>query len=881
MSRKSPVSSEGVLLFDEGFGLDNTILGGKGAGIVEMTRLGLPVPEGVILTTEVFKRYQSDGGLSEDLKAVIKDRVSEVGKRVGKIFGDPSRPLLFSVRSGAPVSMPGMMDTILNVGLTVDTVRGLARLTGDERFAFDSYRRLIQMFGKVVLGVPADKFEHILDEAKKSQGVKLDIELSAATLKQLVTDYKGLLQGSGKPFPDDAYAQLYGAVEAVFKSWFSPRAKVYRRTYGIAEEMGTAVNIQVMVFGNSGPDSATGVGFTRNPSTGENNLYGEFLTNAQGEDVVAGIRTPRPIDEMAKEMPHTLNQLKEISRKLEHHFRDIQDIEFTIEKGELYMLQTRTGKRTAQAAVKVAVDMVKEGLIGRNEALKRVEPDHLSQLLHRHVKPGASLKTIAKGLPASPGAATGYVTFDVDQAAERGSKGEKLILVRLETSPEDIHGMIGAQAILTSRGGMTCHAAVVARGMGKPAIVGCDEIKIDQAGRRFSARTWSVKEGDLITVDGSSGQVILGEAPLEEPELSSEMIELLGWADEARKLGVRANADTPEAAEKARKFGAEGIGLCRTERMFNAQDRLPIVQEMILAETDEERIQALNRLKPLQKEDFRKILRAMAGYPVTIRLLDLPLHEFLPRTEDLRIEIEQMRHTASPELAQKERILQRSIQLSEHNPMLGHRGCRLAIRYPYIYETQVKAILEAASELIKDEGLDVQVEIMLPLVSEARELKILKSIIDKAASEVIASTGVKVRYLVGTMIETPRAALTAKEIAETAQFFSFGTNDLTQTTFAYSRDDAESKFIPKYLEDGILPFNPFESVDQVGVGRLVRIATEEGRKSNSQLKVGICGEHGGDPVSIKFFHQAGLDYVSSSSFRVPLARLAAAQANLD
>jgi len=870
-----------IILFDEGFGLDSSILGGKGYGIVEMTRLGLPVPEGIILTTDVFRMYQKSGGrVDEELKAKIKQKVAEVEKRVGKVFGDPATPLLFSVRSGAPVSMPGMMDTILNVGLTTSTVTGLAKLTGDERFAYDSYRRLIQMYGRIVLGVPADRFEDLLEEAKKQQGVKLDIELSASTLKQLVADYKNLLEREGRPFPDDAYAQLFGAVEAVFKSWFSARAKVYRRAYGISDDMGTAVNIQVMVFGNAGPDSATGVAFTRDPSTGERGLYGEFLVNAQGEDVVAGIRTPRPVNEMVKEMPHILEQLNGIAHKLEHHFRDLQDIEFTIEKGKLYMLQTRAGKRTARAAVKIAVDMVKEGLITKSEALKRIEPTQLAQLLHRHVKPGVPLKIIARGLPASPGAATGLVTFDVDQAAQRGSRGEKLILVRLETSPEDIHGMIGAQAVLTSRGGMTCHAAVVARGMGKPAIVGCDEIKIDLARRQFTAGAWTVKEGDLITVDGTSGQVILGEAPLEEPELSSEMIELLSWADEVRRLGVRANADTPEAAERARRFGAEGIGLCRTERMFNAQDRLPIVQDMILAETDEERTQALNLLKPLQKEDFKQIFRAMAGYPVTIRLLDLPLHEFLPRTEDLRIEIEQMRSKGSHELGRKERILRRSIQLSEHNPMLGHRGCRLAIRYPYIYEMQVKAIMEAASELIKNEGLEIYVEIMVPLVSEAKELKILKSVIDKAASEVFASTGVKVPYLVGTMIETPRAALTAGQIAQTAQFFSFGTNDLTQTTFAYSRDDAEAKFIPKYLEDGILPFNPFESLDRIGVGRLVKIATEEGRKSNPQLKVGICGEHGGDPDSIKFFHEAGLDYVSSSPFRVPLARLAAAQANL-
>jgi len=777
--------------------------------------------------------------------------------------------------------MPGMMDTILNLGLNDEITESLAGLTGDERFAYDAYRRLIQMFGKVAMGVKGEKFEEILENHKKRLGVKQDIELPAEELKSIVREFKQLIkQETGREFPQDPWKQLRMAIEAVFRSWNNPRAREYRRFYKIPDDLGTAVNIQMMVFGNMGPDSGSGVGFTRNPSTGERKLYGEYLPNSQGEDVVAGIRTPVSIENLD---PKIYSELAKIAEKLEKHFKDMQDFEFTVESGRLYLLQTRNGKRTAQAAVKMAVDMVNEGLITVEEAVARISPNELTQLLHRRLDPAVKVNPIARGLNASPGAAAGKVIFDTDEAAELGSKGEKVILVRPETTPDDIKGMIAAQGILTSRGGMTSHAAVVARGMGKPAVVGCESIKINMEKEYFETGDGGiVKKGDIITIDGTSGAVMLGEVPTVEPELTPEFRKLLKWADELRRLGVRANADTPEAARKAREFGAEGIGLCRTERMFNQPERLPIVREMIMAATEEERRRALDKLLPFQLNDFKQIFKAMKGLPVTVRLLDLPLHEFLPPAEQLLSEIFELkaRNASADEIEEKMRILRKVQQLKEHNPMLGHRGCRLAVRYPEIYEMQVAAILTAAVEVLREEGETIEVQIMLPLVSEANELAFLRRIIEQTAEKVFRQLRTSIRFKVGTMIETPRAALTAPEIAKHADFFSFGTNDLTQTTFGFSRDDVEAKFIAGYLEKGILRHNPFEALDTKGVGRLVKLATEEGKKANKRLEVGICGEHGGEPSSIRFFHEAGLDYVSCSPYRIPVARLAAAQATI-
>ncbi|NWG10127.1 MAG: pyruvate, phosphate dikinase, partial [Nitrososphaerales archaeon] len=779
-------------------------------------------------------------------------------------------------------SMPGMMDTVLNLGLNDKTVKGLARLTNNERFAYDCYRRLVQMFGKVVLNVKHEKFEGILESYKHKLGVKLDIELDTKTLKGVVEDYKGLIKKeTGKDFPQDPRKQLFMAIAAVFDSWNTPRAVVYRRVNKISNDLGTAVNIQAMVFGNIGPDSGTGVAFTRNPATGERKLYGEYLMNAQGEDVVAGIRTPKPIDQMREDAQKAYSELQRISDLLEKHYREIQDIEFTIQNGKLYMLQTRSGKRTAQAAVKIAADMVKEGLIDKNEAIMRVEPKQIEQLLHRRIDPKVKIELIAKGLPASPGAASGIVVFDVDEADKRGNAGEKIILVREETTPEDIHGMVAAQGILTSRGGMTSHAAVVARGMGKPCISGCEEIKIDSKSGKFQAKDITIKKGDLITIDGATGFVMIGEVPMMDSALSSEALELLSWSDKVRTLGVRANVDTPQGAAKARTFGAEGIGLCRTERMFNAQDRLPIVQEMILAVGFEERKNSLNKLLPMQRGDFKEIFRIMNGLPVTIRLLDLPLHEFLPRLEDLLVEVTELRLSGKDDkvLDEKGRMLKKVQALAEHNPMLGHRGCRVGIRYPEIYEMQTRAIFEAATELA-GEGVYVDLEIMLPLVGKATEMAFLRERIEKVAQKVMEEARVKLNYMIGTMMEVPRAALTADEIADYAEFFSFGTNDMTQTVFGYSRDDAEAKFLANYLENKILEANPFETLDRNGVGKIMKIGVDLGRKTKPNLKVGICGEHGGDPASIEFCHEIGLNYVSCSPFRVPIARLAAAQAKL-
>ncbi|MGA8857480.1 MAG: pyruvate, phosphate dikinase, partial [Candidatus Bathyarchaeia archaeon] len=788
--------------------------------------------------------------------------------RTQRTFGDAGNPLLVSVRSGAPVSMPGMMDTVLNLGLNDKTVKGLIRQTSNERFAYDAYRRFVQMFGKVVLGVRGDAFELIIRQHKEKLGVKSDVEVDATTWASLVQEFKGLIKKeTGQDYPEDPRTQLQMAVAAVFRSWNGQRAVFYRLTNKIPETLGTAVNVQTMVFGNMGADSGTGVCFTRNPSSGEPKLFGEFLMNAQGEDVVAGIRTPKPIAQLADEMPIIYSQLLDVCKLLERHFREMQDIEFTVERGKLFILQTRSGKRTAPAAIRIAVDMVKERLLTKQQALLRILPSHIEQLVHRQIDPGFNAKPIATGLPASPGAATGKVIFDTDEAHSLGSSGEDVILVREETTPEDIHGMVAAKGVLTSRGGMTSHAAVVARGMGKPAVVGCEQIRIDLATDSMQTRKVTVKKNDIITIDGTTGNVLLGTVPTIEPRLSAEAQQLLSWADETRKLGVRGNADTPEGAALAREFGAGGIGLCRTERMFNEQDRLPLVQEMILSTTEEDRFRALEKLRPLQKEDFKQILRNMHDLPVTIRLLDLPLHEFLPKYEELAAEVASLKATGGDAelLDSKERMLRKVMTLAEHNPMLGHRGCRLAISHPEIYEMQTRAIFEAAGEL-QSEGVRVRVEIMLPLVGAANEIRFLREKITSVASKVMEEKRISIDYKIGTMIEVPRAALTADEIARYADFFSFGTNDLTQATFAFSRDDAEAKFFKDYFDKKILDSNPFEVLDREGVGRLMRLAVEAGRKSNPQLKVGICGEHGGEPSSVEFCHQLQLDYVSCSPY---------------
>lgn len=876
------MSKKRVYLFEEADGKNRLLFGGKGAGLADMTKAGLPVPPGFIITTEVCKEYYESGkNLPEGLMKEVLEAMKKLEEKTGKKFADPENPLLVSVRSGAPVSMPGMMDTILNLGLNDETVNGLAKRSNNERFAYDSYRRFIQMFGNVVLGVPHEKFEEILDHYKEEQGVKLDSELSAETLKKVVGAYKELVKKeTGKDFPQDPYEQLEMAIRAVFDSWNNERAIIYRKLHNIPEDYGTAVNIVTMVFGNMGNDSGTGVAFTRNPSTGEKEFYGEYLTNAQGEDVVAGIRTPQPISKLAEEMPEVYKQLLEVRDLLEKYYRDVQDIEFTIEKGKLYMLQTRNAKRTARAAVKIAVDMVKEGLITKEEAILRVSPDQINQLLHAQIDPKADKKVIAKGLPASPGAASGKVVFSSREAEKRGKEGEKVILVRPETTPDDIGGLAAAQGVLTSRGGMTSHAAVVARGMGKPAVVGCEVIRIDLEKEQFVVGDVVVKKEDIITIDGSTGEVILGEVPMIPPTLSDELKELLSWADEIRKIGVRANADTPEDAKKAFEYGAEGIGLARTEHMFLG-NRLPLVQEMILAETEEDRRKALDKLLPVQREDFIGLFKAMQGKPVTIRLIDPPLHEFLPPLLDLTVEVELMKAKGitGKELEEKEKLLTVVKRLHEFNPMLGFRGCRLGMVYPEIFEMQVRAIMEAAVAVAK-EGLPVKPEIMIPLVALESEMKVLGELIHRVAKQVIEESGVNIEYKVGTMIEVPRAAIIADKLAKVAEFFSFGTNDLTQMTFAFSRDDAEGKFLGRYRENGYIEEDPFEHLDTEGVGELMKIGVQKGRSVRSDLKVGICGEHGGDPKSIEFCYLIGLDYVSCSPFRVPVARLAAAQATL-
>jgi pyruvate,orthophosphate dikinase len=858
------------------------LLGGKGAGLAEMTNAGVPVPPGFTITTEVCNLFYEIGnrvpdGLDAEMREYMKMMEDAVS---GFRFGDTERPLLVSVRSGSKFSMPGMMDTVLNLGLNDTTIKGLIRMSGNERFAWDAYRRFIQMFGNVVMGIEKDVFEQIIHEAKKKRKVHLDIDLTAEDLKWLVDKFKSKVkQVMKREFPQDPWEQLVMARDAVFGSWNNPRAITYRRLNDISGTLGTAVNVQAMVFGNMGDTSATGVGFTRNPSTGEKEFYGEYLTNAQGEDVVAGTRTPHPIADLQKEMPQVYRQLRDITNKLEQHYRDIQDFEFTVQDGTLYMLQTRTGKRTAHAAVKIAVDMVGENLISREEAVLRVEPASLDQLLHPIIDPKAKIQVIAKGLPASPGAASGKVVFTADEAVKQAKK-YPVILVRPETTPDDIHGMDAAKGILTARGGMTSHAAVVARGMGKPCVAGCETIKVDLKSEKFSVNGVIVKLGDDITIDGGTGRVILGKVPTVEPKVSGDFGTLMTWADEIRTMGVRANADIPRDAKMARQFGAEGIGLCRTEHMFFAADRLPFVQQMILANDTETREKALMKLLPMQRSDFKGLFEAMAGFPVTIRLLDPPLHEFLPRREDLMVEIAVMQAKKAPRatIAKKEKLLHRVEDLHEFNPMLGHRGCRLGIVYPEITRMQTRAIIEAACELAK-KGKKVVPEIMVPLVGIKKEFQNQKELIKVTAEEVMKKKGVTIEYMIGTMIELPRASLIADEIAKEAEFFSFGTNDLTQTTYGFSRDDA-GKFIGYYTENGILEKDPFQTLDQEGVGQLVKMGVVKGRSTRPNLKVGICGEHGGDPASVEFCFRTGLNYVSCSPYRVPIARLAAAHAKL-
>ena len=871
----------------EGRASMRNLLGGKGAGLAEMANLRLPVPPGFTITTDVCTYYYShDHQYPKDLKPQVGKALAAIGRITGKVFGDKSNPLLVSVRSGARASMPGMMDTVLNLGLNDETVAALANKSGDRRFAYDSYRRFITMYSDVVLGVGHQYFEELLDHHKEKQGYSLDTDLSADDWAELVERYKKCVKDElGKDFPQDPHEQLWGAIGAVFRSWMNQRAITYRKLHNLPESWGTAVNVQAMVFGNMGDTSATGVAFTRNPSTGEKKLYGEFLINAQGEDVVAGIRTPQEISEAARmeansekpsmetALPKAYAELKRIHNALERHYSDMQDLEFTVEQGKLWMLQTRSGKRTATAALRIAVDLANEGLISKSEAVLRVDPLALDQLLHPTIDPRAHRRVIATGLPASPGAATGEIVFSPDEAAQLKSDGHKVILVRVETSPEDIHGMHAAEGILTTRGGMTSHAAVVARGMGKPCVSGAGSLRVDYNAGTMTAGSQTFKKGDFITVDGSTGQVLAGKVDMIEPQLSGEFATLIGWADKVRKLGVRANADTPADARAAVRFGAEGIGLCRTEHMFFDEGRIQAVREMILSDDEKSRRIALGKLLPMQRADFVELFEIMGGRPVTIRLLDPPLHEFLPHGQ------EEIAEVAAAMGADPRKLADRANELSEFNPMLGFRGCRIAIAYPEIAEMQARAIFEAAVEVAKRTGKPVAPEVMVPLIATKAELDLVKAHIDAMAQAVMRETGAKLTYQVGTMIELPRASLMAAEIAQTAEFFSFGTNDLTQTTLGISRDDA-ARFLGIYTARGILPSDPFVSIDQAGVGELVRIGVERGRKTRPKLKVGICGEHGGDPASVAFCQSANLDYVSCSPFRVPIARLAAAQAAL-
>jgi pyruvate,orthophosphate dikinase len=869
----------------EGRAGDRNLLGGKGANLAEMCSLGLPVPPGFTITAEACNWYYANGkAYPASLAADVDAALDHIGRLTGRNFGDPARLLLVSVRSGARASMPGMMDTVLNLGLNDETVEALAADSGDARFAYDSYRRFIQMYSDVVLGVDHEVFEEILEDSKASLGHELDTGLSAAEWQEVIGLYKAKVEEElGKPFPQDPREQLWGAIGAVFLSWMNQRAITYRRLHDIPESWGTAVNVQAMVFGNMGETSATGVAFTRNPSTGENTLYGEFLVNAQGEDVVAGIRTPQNITEAAriaagsdkpslqKLMPEAFASFVDIAQKLEKHYRDMQDLEFTIERGKLWMLQTRSGKRTARAALKIAVDMANDGLISRHEAVTRIDPASLDQLLHPTIDPKAERNVIGVGLPASPGAATGEIVFSSDEAEEAKAVGRKVILVRVETSPEDIHGMHAAEGILTTRGGMTSHAAVVARGMGKPCVSGAGSLRVDNRTGTLMAMGVTLKKGDVITIDGSNGQVLKGAVAMLQPELSGDFAAIMEWADAARRMRVRTNAETPADARMARSFGAEGIGLCRTEHMFFDGARIVAMREMILADTEKDRRAALAKLLPMQRSDFLELFEIMAGLPVTIRLLDPPLHEFLPKTEGEIAEVAASMNVSA------EKLRRRTEALHEFNPMLGHRGCRLAVSYPEIAEMQARAIFEAAVEAGRKAGKLVVPEIMVPLVGIVKELDYVKARIDAVAKAVMEETGVKLDYLTGTMIELPRAAIRAHVVAETAEFFSFGTNDLTQTTFGISRDDASS-FLETYRQKGIIEQDPFVSLDIEGVGELVRMAAEKGRKTRPEIKLGICGEHGGDPASIRFCEEVGLDYVSCSPFRVPIARLAAAQA---
>ena len=872
----------------EGRSAMKNLLGGKGANLAEMANLGLPVPPGFTITTDLCTYFYAHGkSYPKDLRAQVDKALKDIGRIAGKTFGDKKNPLLVSVRSGARASMPGMMDTVLNLGLNDETVEALASMSGDRRFAYDSYRRFITMYSDVVLGVGHDHFEELLDRHKERAGYSLDTDLKADDWAALVERYKQrIAQEYGKPFPQDPHEQLWGAIGAVFGSWMNQRAITYRRLHSIPENWGTAVNVQAMVFGNMGETSATGVAFTRNPSTGEKKLYGEFLINAQGEDVVAGIRTPQEISEaarleahsdkpsMEKALPKAYAELTRFYNKLERHYRDMQDLEFTVEQGKLWMLQTRSGKRTAKASLRIAVELANEGLISKNEAVTRVDPASLDQLLHPTIDPKAERKIVATGLPASPGAASGEIVFSSDEAQTLKAEGRKVILVRVETSPEDIHGMHAAEGILTTRGGMTSHAAVVARGMGKPCVSGAGALRVDYAGRTMTCAGQTFRQGEIITIDGSTGQVLAGKVNMIEPQLSGEFGTLIGWADAARKLGVRANADTPADARAAIRFGAEGIGLCRTEHMFFDEERIQAVREMILADDEKARRTAVAKLLPMQRADFVELFEIMQGKPVTIRLLDPPLHEFLPHGE------KEIAEVAAAMGADPQRLADRARELHEFNPMLGFRGCRLAIAYPEIAEMQARAIFEAAVTAARTTGKPVVPEVMVPLIATKAEFDLVKARIDAMAEAVRAETGAKLTYQVGTMIELPRAALMAAEIAETAEFFSFGTNDLTQTTYGISRDDAAS-FLGIYTARGILAGDPFVSIDQQGVGELVRIGVERGRKTRKNLKVGICGEHGGDPASVAFCHEVKLDYVSCSPFRVPIARLAAAQAALD
>ena len=867
-----------VYLFSEGNGSMRELLGGKGANLAEMTNLGMPVPQGFTVTTEACTKYYDDGKkISKDLEDEIYEYLAKMEQICGKKFGDVANPLLVSVRSGARASMPGMMDTILNLGLNDTVVEGLSKLTNNERFAYDSYRRFIQMYSDVVMEVPKSSFEKIIDEMKEHKGVKHDTELDASDLKVMVEKFKAHYKKNiGSDFPSEPKDQLLGAVKAVFRSWDNPRANYYRRMNDIPSNWGTAVNVQMMVFGNMGDDSGTGVAFTRNPSTGENKLYGEFLMNAQGEDVVAGIRTPQTIDQLKQVMPAVYDEFAAIANKLEKHYRDMQDMEFTIEKGKLYMLQTRNGKRTAAAALKVAVDLVEEGMIGKDKAVLMVDPKQLDALLHPQFEPAAlkKAKAVASGLPASPGAASGKVVFSAEEAVHGSEKGDKVILVRLETSPEDIEGMHVSQGILTVRGGMTSHAAVVARGMGTCCVAGCGEIRINEEEGYFEVAGMRVNRGDYISLDGSTGNVYAEAIPTVAASISGYFETLMGWADEFRTLKVRTNADTPKDAKQAASFGAEGIGLCRTEHMFFETDRIAAMREMIVSKTEEQRRKALDKLLPMQRSDFEGLYEAMGGFPVTIRYLDPPLHEFLPTDEDdivaiageLKITAEELKAVIS--------------DLHEFNPMMGHRGCRLAVSYPEIAEMQTRAVIEAAINITKKHPEWHTVpEIMIPLVGEIKELQYVKNIVVSVADDIIAKSGVKLEYKVGTMIEIPRAAVTADEIAKEAEFFSFGTNDLTQMTFGFSRDDA-AKFLGDYYDKKIYESDPFARLDQNGVGKLVEMAVKLGKQTRPDIKLGICGEHGGDPSSVEFCHKVGLNYVSCSPFRVPIARLAAAQAAL-